>query len=64
MNFLVDRGISEERLDSEGFGETKPIASNDTRQGRAANRRTEFVLKEINGKPVNDPGTSDPEQVE
>jgi len=36
---LTDLGIDKERLESEGYGEEHPVASNDTEQGRAQNRR-------------------------
>jgi flagellar motor protein MotB len=36
-------GVDKTRLVSEGFGETKPIASNDTEEGRAQNRRVELI---------------------
>lgn len=44
--YLIQKGIGEERLDSAGFGMTKPIDSNATPQGRANNRRVEFVIVE------------------
>ena len=40
---LVSMGISKERLASKGFGESVPVASNDTSEGKASNRRVEFV---------------------
>jgi outer membrane protein OmpA-like peptidoglycan-associated protein len=45
-NYLVNKGIGPERLTTEGFGDSKPIASNDTAEGRRKNRRINFVLKE------------------
>jgi len=42
--FLKSRGVSGDRLKIQGFGESYPIARNDTREGRALNRRTEIVL--------------------
>lgn len=44
MQFLIDNGIEKERLSFEGFGQTKPKASNNTEKGRAINRRVEFVI--------------------
>jgi len=43
-DYLIQNGITAERLRFKGFGETKPIASNDTPEGRSQNRRTEFVV--------------------
>ncbi len=46
FNHLIQRGINIDRLDYKGFGESKPIDSNETEDGRARNRRTEFVIIE------------------
>jgi outer membrane protein OmpA-like peptidoglycan-associated protein len=43
-NWLVKCGISPSRLTARGFGESNPVASNDTADGRAQNRRTELVV--------------------
>lgn len=44
MNYLISKGIDKTRLKAKGFGETKPVATNDTKEGRAENRRTEYVI--------------------
>ncbi len=46
--FLVSQGISEGRLSYSGFGSENPIASNQTEEGRARNRRTAFSVTKIN----------------
>jgi OOP family OmpA-OmpF porin len=46
VDYLLARGIGSERLTAVGYGEDRPIADNDTTEGRAANRRIEFVVNE------------------
>jgi outer membrane protein OmpA-like peptidoglycan-associated protein len=43
-NYLIQRGIDKNRLKVRAFGETMPIATNDTPQGRAYNRRVDFTV--------------------
>jgi outer membrane protein OmpA-like peptidoglycan-associated protein len=43
-DYLVTNGISAEKLTYKGYGKTMPISSNDTPEGRAKNRRTEFKV--------------------
>jgi outer membrane protein OmpA-like peptidoglycan-associated protein len=42
--YLMQHGIGPDRLQSDGFGSSRPIASNDTTEGRARNRRVEMVI--------------------
>lgn len=44
QEYLVKQGISADRMTSKGFGLSRPVASNDTEEGRSLNRRTEFVI--------------------
>lgn len=44
--YLVDKGVEAARLTSKGFGANKPIASNDTDEGKEKNRRVEFMIVE------------------
>jgi len=45
--YLVAGGVAADRLQAKGYGELNPIATNDTDDGRKANRRTEFVILEF-----------------
>ncbi|MEO0731214.1 MAG: OmpA family protein [Bacteroidota bacterium] len=44
-NYLVGRGVEENRIRTEGFGESRPVADNAKPEGRAKNRRTTFLLE-------------------
>lgn len=45
-NYLIEKGVDGSRLSVRGYGETEPVASNDTAAGRAKNRRVELrILK-------------------
>ncbi len=44
MSYLLKNGIASTRLSAEGLGDSNPVASNDTEEGRAANRRIEFKI--------------------
>ena len=47
MKYLTDHGIAERRLESVGYGETRPIKDNESAEGRKANRRVEFTIIEM-----------------
>jgi outer membrane protein OmpA-like peptidoglycan-associated protein len=42
--YLISKGIAETRITAKGYGETKPVATNDTDEGRQTNRRVEFTI--------------------
>lgn len=47
INFLVSQGVPAARLLGEGKGQSDPIASNDTAEGRASNRRVDMLIIEL-----------------
>jgi chemotaxis protein MotB len=44
MEFVVSQGVKPDLISARGFGDANPVASNDTAQGRAQNRRVELSL--------------------
>jgi len=44
LHYLSEKNVAEPRLAAIGYGEYKPVASNDTREGRQKNRRVEIVI--------------------
>ena len=51
VTWMTQHGMNKDRFLAVGFGDTKPIADNKTDDGKAQNRRTEFHLAEVEGKP-------------
>ncbi|HEX7414154.1 MAG TPA: OmpA family protein [Bacteroidia bacterium] len=47
LNYLVSKGIVQSRISSDGFGKSKPVAGNETEEGRALNRRVEFTVVKL-----------------
>lgn len=52
LNYLVSRGVPAARVRSQGFGETMPVASNDTAEGRQKNRRVEIKIVPVTTEDV------------
>lgn len=50
--FLVNAGVNADRVSHKGWGVEKPLASNDTEQGREKNRRVEFTITEQSSKMI------------
>ncbi|MDD5120228.1 MAG: OmpA family protein [Candidatus Omnitrophica bacterium] len=67
LHYLVnDQGISPERLSAIGYGEYRPVASNDTKDGRMQNRRVEIVIlpnvTKVKGDQAKSSGLIQPEE--
>ncbi|MBS1808100.1 MAG: OmpA family protein [Acidobacteria bacterium] len=50
--WLVEHGVECKRLLPVGFGSTKPVAANDTPEGRAQNQRIEIAMAEMRGRAI------------
>jgi len=44
MQFMISKGVNPSLISAQGFGEADPVASNDTPEGQAQNRRVELTL--------------------
>lgn len=51
-NYLISKGVPAARVRSQGFGETMPVATNDTADGRAKNRRVEIKIVPVTTEDV------------
>jgi outer membrane protein OmpA-like peptidoglycan-associated protein len=47
VKYLTQKGINPKRLTWQGYGEGIPITSNETEEGKAANRRVEFLVLNV-----------------
>jgi outer membrane protein OmpA-like peptidoglycan-associated protein len=45
--YLIEKGIDKNKLFAKGYGETKPVESNETEEGRKLNRRIEFMILDL-----------------
>ena len=45
MSYVIAKGIDQSRVSAKGYGESKPLATNDTEEGRQMNRRVEFTIR-------------------
>ena len=45
VDYLVKAGLPADRFTPTGYGSTQPVAGNDTDEGKAQNRRIEFVVR-------------------
>jgi outer membrane protein OmpA-like peptidoglycan-associated protein len=43
-SYLIEKGIAKDRVTITFYGESKPVATNDTKEGRSKNRRVEFII--------------------
>jgi OOP family OmpA-OmpF porin len=50
VGWLADHGVPKDRCLAVGFGDAKPIADNNSEDGKAQNRRTEFHIAEVEGR--------------
>ncbi len=56
LHALSERGVTEPRLSATGYGEYKPVSTNDSKEGRQKNRRVEIVILPKTEKKVSEQG--------
>lgn len=69
LHYLIEKGVLPEKLAAIGYGEYRPVDSNDTTEGRRKNRRVEIVIlpelkKVVKDVPGNTPKKADTEMLE
>jgi outer membrane protein OmpA-like peptidoglycan-associated protein len=65
QKYLMEHGIAAGRLTAKGFGPKRPIANNDSEEGRQRNRRVEFhIVEQTGGTPVQPAAPPAPETPE
>ena len=52
LRYLLDKGVDPARVSAVGYGKTRPVVANDSKKHKEQNRRVEFVIVEIDDKPV------------
>jgi outer membrane protein OmpA-like peptidoglycan-associated protein len=58
-DYLVSQGVNDASITAQGFGKSRPVATNDTNEGRALNRRVELVVSgEVIGQSLESPTSS------
>ena len=48
MNYFLSQQVPQSMISAKGYGQHHPVASNHTEEGRAQNRRVEFIVKAVN----------------
>lgn len=64
FRYMVNRGVAPERMEVFGYGESRPVADNDTESGRAQNRRVELHVVNQPAPQVVEPAAAPPAAVE
>lgn len=62
MRYLIGAGVDAARLEAKGYGEGVPIASNETEEGKAKNRRVEFTI--VDPEAADEEEAGEPEETE